>query len=341
MRHPAIVARRRHAIMPAQRVVAAGQVRPGVGVEVAEGSRQAVAAMLGRRATYRPERVLQPLGERDMAFAAQYHMRVLEARPDEPEMVEPVIEDDAGDGDAELGHVGEVRQRHPPGRVHLTEDHLLLLAVKRSPRADAPLERPPYAGVEVGMASAHLLENRDRAQTGGRFEQRHDLGIENVRERIGSPSPARHRLHRGQPRIAREPIRRRGAEPGLRRRDRDAVTVSKPHIQPHLMIVDVAAGHARLPLPSEEASGVTRPTAIISGAPRRERHRQETRRLRAMPSAATPPADSHPDCRRSRIQFVAQHARFTPLRGAPTGHRGSTPSCRPMAWRLLGSGWRG
>jgi len=45
--------------MGAQRVIAPGEVGGGVLVEIAEGGRQAVAAMLARGAAERPQRVLQ------------------------------------------------------------------------------------------------------------------------------------------------------------------------------------------------------------------------------------------------------------------------------------------
>ena len=54
MRYTSIVARRGHAIMAAQGLVALGLVLGGITVEVAERRRQAVAAMLVRRAAERP-----------------------------------------------------------------------------------------------------------------------------------------------------------------------------------------------------------------------------------------------------------------------------------------------
>jgi hypothetical protein len=48
-------------------------------------------------------------------------------------VVEPVVEGDAGDGDAQIAHVGEVGQPDPAGLVDLAEDDLLLLAVQSAP----------------------------------------------------------------------------------------------------------------------------------------------------------------------------------------------------------------
>lgn len=65
----AVVAARRHAVVLAQGVIAARQILPGVGVQVAEGRRQNVAAMVRRRPAQGPERVLQPLGQDDLTLA--------------------------------------------------------------------------------------------------------------------------------------------------------------------------------------------------------------------------------------------------------------------------------
>ncbi len=54
MRHARIVAGRNHAVMDAERLVAGRQILLGVSVEITEGRRQAVAAMLFGRAAQRP-----------------------------------------------------------------------------------------------------------------------------------------------------------------------------------------------------------------------------------------------------------------------------------------------
>ncbi len=89
--------------------------------------------MLERRTAEGPQRVLQPLGERHIAFAAEDHMGMLEARVGQPEMIEPVIEPFTGDGNAEVGHIGEIRQAHPAGFVYLAEDHLLVCTMQSTP----------------------------------------------------------------------------------------------------------------------------------------------------------------------------------------------------------------
>jgi len=96
-----VVAGRAHAVMGAERLVAAGLVLGGVAAEVAEGGGEAVGAVLPGRATERPEGILQPLGEGGEALAAEHHADVLPAGEGEAEVVEPVLERLAGDADAE------------------------------------------------------------------------------------------------------------------------------------------------------------------------------------------------------------------------------------------------
>ena len=53
----------------------------------------------------------------------------------------------------------------------LPEDDVLLGAVERPPSADAPLQRTPNAGADLGMAPPDLVENGDRPQARGALEQ--------------------------------------------------------------------------------------------------------------------------------------------------------------------------
>src|SRR5713226_9931157 len=100
VRYASIVAGRLHAVMSAQRLVAACLILPCVVVEIAEGGGQAVAAMLQRGAAERPQRILQALGQRHEALAAQHDMSMLPAREGQSEMVEPVIQRRTGDANA-------------------------------------------------------------------------------------------------------------------------------------------------------------------------------------------------------------------------------------------------
>ena len=151
VRDAGIVARRRHAVMGTQLLVAPGEVLLGVTIEVAERRRQAVAAMLFRHAAERPQRILQAFGERHKTLAAEHHMGMLEARERQPEVVEPMIERLTRDRDAEPAHVGEVRQAHPSRRVLLAENHIAAGAVERPPSGDAALQGPAHPGGNLGM----------------------------------------------------------------------------------------------------------------------------------------------------------------------------------------------
>ena len=64
----------------------------------------------------------------------------------------------AGHRDAEVGHVGEIRQALPVRLMGLAE-HLPFRAVQRAPFADAPLQRPPESRTEFGMP-AHDASRR-------------------------------------------------------------------------------------------------------------------------------------------------------------------------------------
>ena len=167
VRHAAIVAGRLHAVMRAQRLVATRLILPRVVIEIAEGGRQAVAAMLQRGAAERPQRILQPLGQCHKALAAEHDMGVLPAREGQAEVIEPVIERHTGDADAVIAHVGEIGKPQPARRMLLPEDDVLLGPVQRPPGTDAPLQRAADAGADLGMAAPDLVENGDRPQARG------------------------------------------------------------------------------------------------------------------------------------------------------------------------------
>src|ERR1700692_2050738 len=106
-------------------------------------------------------------------------MGVLPAGEGQAEMVKPVIEWRAGDADAAIAHVGKVGQPQPARRMLLPEDDVLFGTVPRPPGADAPLQRAPDAGADLGVAAADLVKNGDRPQARGALEQRHHLAVPN------------------------------------------------------------------------------------------------------------------------------------------------------------------
>ena len=259
VRDAAIVARRRHAVMGAQLLVAPRQVLLGIAIEVAERRRQAVAAMLFRHAAQRPQRVLQAFGQRHEALAAEHHMGMLEARERQPEVVEPVLERLARDRDAEPAHVGEVRQAHPARRMLLAEDHIPVGAVESPPSGDAALQGPAHPRGDLGMATADLLEDRHRADARGGLQHRHDLALPHPGERVGTPPPTGRLLLRRQPRIGFDPIGGGGAEPGLRGSDGGGIGLTGLHVQPRLAVGDVSARQALILLVMKNQ--MLRPTA--------------------------------------------------------------------------------
>ena len=109
VRQATIVAGRFHAVMGAQRLVAARLILLCVLVEIAEGGRQAVAAVLLRHTAQRPQRVLQAFRERYETFAAEHHMRMLEAGEHQPKVIEPMFKQRTRDHNPKRAHVGEVR----------------------------------------------------------------------------------------------------------------------------------------------------------------------------------------------------------------------------------------
>ena len=82
-----IVARGLHAVVRHQILITLCQVVRRRLVEVSERRRQTVAAMFLRHAAECPQGVLQPLGQRHEAFAAEDDMGMREARERQPEVI--------------------------------------------------------------------------------------------------------------------------------------------------------------------------------------------------------------------------------------------------------------
>src|SRR5262245_7964082 len=187
MRDAAVVAGWFHAVVAHELLIAAGEVLLLVAGQVAEGRREAVAAVLFGHGAERPQRVLQALGEGNEALPAEDDVSVLPAAIGQAEVIEQVIERLAGNVNAEI-HAGEVGQAQPPGHLLLAEDHVLLRAIVRLPHADAPLQCSAHVAIEVGMSSDDLVKDGDRPYSRCLLEQRHDLALPQLSERIG-PAP--------------------------------------------------------------------------------------------------------------------------------------------------------
>ena len=77
MRQAPIVAGRLHAIMGAQRLIAPRLILLGLRVEIAEGGRETVAAMLQWGSAERPQRVLQTLRQGHKALPTEHDVNML------------------------------------------------------------------------------------------------------------------------------------------------------------------------------------------------------------------------------------------------------------------------
>lgn len=151
-----VVAAGRHAVVDTEGLIAAGDVLGRHAVEVTVRGREAVGAMLARNAAQRPEGVLQVLAQGGEALAAKHDGDMLPAAIGENEMVEPVGQGLTGDGDGEFPGVDEVRQRHPAGLGHPTEDDVPFRAMQGAPVAHPPLQGPPYPVVGEAIRVGHL-----------------------------------------------------------------------------------------------------------------------------------------------------------------------------------------
>src|SRR5262245_28762452 len=239
--------------MGAKLLVSPRPIRLYYAIEVAERRRQAVAAVLFRHTTQRPQRVLQAFGERHEALATQHNMGMLEARERQPEVIEPVVERFARNRDAEPAHVGEVRQAHPARRVLLSEDHVPVGAVEGSPLDDATLQCPAHPRPNLGVPAAELVEDRHRADAGCGFQYRDDLAFPHAGEWVGTPPLTRLPLLGWQPRIGFDPVSGGSAEPGLRGGDGGRFGLTGLHVQPRLAVGDVLARQVADPSRDEES----------------------------------------------------------------------------------------
>ena len=206
---------------------------------------------------------------------------MLEARAGHAEVVKPTGQHHAGDRDAELAEVGEVRQAEPSRRVLLAEHDLLLRPVQRPPAADAPLQRAADAGAHVRMAAQHLLEDRHRAQSRRRGQHRQDLVLPDPGKGVGSPPLTGFARLGRRSWIGLDPIGGRGAEAGLRRGDSGTVGGTERHVEPHLAVGDVSARHATRPL----FRGSSEPNHL---------HRRSQPPREAAARVAAPPGDLRP-----------------------------------------------
>src|ERR1700675_4307697 len=115
--------------------------------------------------------------------------------------------------------------------------------MKRTPSSDAPFQGAPDSRPKLGVAPQHLFEHRNGAQARCGGNHRDDLGIPDRGERIRTPPPPRDFALGWKPRIGFQSVSGCRAEPRLDRGDRLRLILSELHVEPHLVVGDVAAGH--------------------------------------------------------------------------------------------------
>jgi hypothetical protein len=190
VRQAPVVARRDHAVVAAERGVAAGDVLGRVRAEVAEGGREAVGAVLDGRAAEGGQGGLQARRQRGEALAAEDHLGALEAREGEREVIEKMVERRAADADAEVAGVGEVRQAEAAWRMGLREHHLPLGAVHRAPVAHAPLQgaADPLA-IGAGEGAVEFMQHRHRLEARRALQQGDDEALPDKHQRVLPRAP--------------------------------------------------------------------------------------------------------------------------------------------------------
>jgi hypothetical protein len=240
-----IVAAGRHFVVGAERLVAPGDVLGGGAVEIAVGGREAAGAMLERDAAQGPEGVLQVLGQGGEALAAEHDSGVLPAAIGQDEMVEPVREGLAGDGDAEVRGIGEVGQRHPAGRWHLAEDDVPLLAVQGAPVAHPPLQGPSDAIIGEGVRVGHLqmAQQGDGLHRRIVLQDRQQQRLPDRGERIGNRAAALGPALGGQAGGGLDPASGALTEARPGGGGALATTTSVLHVGSHLLVGDGFARH--------------------------------------------------------------------------------------------------
>lgn len=102
-------------------------------------------------------------------------MRVLKTRPDQPEMIQQMVERLSCDRHAKTSHVGKIRQTKSARFMCLAEYHLLLLAVNGSPRPNASLQCAANALGRFRVATQDLIINGNGPNAGCGFAERNDL----------------------------------------------------------------------------------------------------------------------------------------------------------------------
>ena len=104
---PDIVGRRFHPVVGHQRGVARRRLMPAFAIERLHRGAEVIGPMLLRHAADLPERHFDPFGQ-CLETLRQDQMHRFDIRKDQHEMKEQMREGNPGEGDAEIGQMGEV-----------------------------------------------------------------------------------------------------------------------------------------------------------------------------------------------------------------------------------------
>jgi hypothetical protein len=145
------------AVMRQQGPVSPGE-HLGVGIAVDRGG-QAIGAVSPGNSSQFPQGVLQPFAEALEALG-ETDGAGLPVGIRQHEVIDHVVERIAEDGDAELGHAGEVTLGEPPRLVDLREEHLLGRPFEGPPEFDPPLQTPQLNVGEAAREAALQVEEK-------------------------------------------------------------------------------------------------------------------------------------------------------------------------------------
>jgi hypothetical protein len=117
----------------------------------------------------------------------------------ERKLIEPMRERLAGDRNAKLVGVGEIREALATRRMLLHEEDLAFAAVSSAPLPHTALERPKRTWPVFAWALAlELLQERDGAEVRVGLQQRQKFGFPDLRQRIWASTPLTRRALRGE-----------------------------------------------------------------------------------------------------------------------------------------------
>ena len=261
VRQAAVAARRGHPVVAAEPGAALGPTPLRLAVETTEGRGGSAEGPVDLRPDGREAaaRVSKAGRQRRDALPAERDMDALEAAEGQAEAMEPVVEHGAGDGHAEAGRVGEVRQPEPARLVAPAEG----ARQARTRRSRVRRTPAPRSGWRRASSSRIATGHGTGRETGLRPGAASSRGTTSswTSPSIGSGR----RRPRGaflveRARVALDPAARGRAEPGLGHGDGDRAGPTTRHEEPHPAIGRMAAGHGRSSRRTKHPS--KRPTAI-------------------------------------------------------------------------------